>query len=158
MFCLTVTNQSIKSNEERNNRQNKQDKSEATKIDTKNIFDSHCHMDRVFYKLFGTVKGDFFDVDAFTYRFGNYGPLEVLKYYFKSKFTANFEGIINVITDPYFFHEKYWNWIALESNVYLALGCHPSDVHHYDEKADYELEQGEILLLLYCYCPKLVRK
>ena len=58
---------------------------------------------------------------------------------------VSFEGFINVITNPTYFDKKYWEWIvANEPNVYLALGCHPSDASTYDEIADWQLEKGKL--------------
>ena len=107
----------------------------------KNIFDSHCHLDRTFSKIFGTSKKTFFDEKSFRNEFGNFGAWEFLKYEYN--LSESLEGIINVITNPRYFDEKFWNWIAKESNVYLAIGCHPSDAQQYDPKADFELEKGK---------------
>ena len=107
-----------------------------------NIFDSHCHLDRMFYKLFG--KNNFYHKKVPTkYK----GPFDFLKHEFKSKFPASFEGFVNVITNPSYFDIKYWEWIvANEPNVYLALGCHPSSVSAYDETADWQLQKGKTLI------------
>ena len=103
-----------------------------------NIFDSHCHLDRMFYKIYG--KYNFF-IDKVPSKYK--GPFDFMKHEFKSKFPASFEGFINVITNPAYFDIKYWEWIVTnEPNVYLALGCHPSNVSAYDELANSQLEKG----------------
>ena len=55
-------------------------------------------------------------------------PFEVLrKMPKKIPNTVSFNGCINVITNPYHFDKIYWEWLADEPNVYLAIGCHPQD-------------------------------
>ena len=94
----------------------------------------------MFSKVFGQYNF-FLDKVPSKYK----GPFDFMKHEFKSKFPASFEGFINVITNPTYFDEKYWEWIvAKESNVYLALGCHPSDASNYDPFAEWQLEQGKL--------------
>ena len=109
-----------------------------------NIFDSHCHLDRMFYQLIG--KNFYLDNLPSKYKINGLvckNPFDFMKHEFKSKFSL--EGFINVITNPTYFDKKYWEWIvANEPNVYLALGCHPSDASTYDEIADWQLEKGKL--------------
>ena len=110
-----------------------------------NIFDSHCHLDRMFSKIIGkNFSNSKYKINGLECK----NPLDILKHEFKSKFPASFEGLINVITNPTYFDIKYWEWIvANEPNIYLALGCHPSSVSAYDEVAESELERGTYISL-----------
>ena len=114
-----------------------------------NIFDSHCHLDRMFSKIIGkNFSNSKYKINGLECK----NPLDILKHEFKSKFPASFEGLINVITNPTYFDIKYWEWIvANEPNIYLALGCHPSSVSAYDEVAESELERGTYIHKLKIY-------
>ena len=96
------------------------------------IFDSHCHLDRIFFK-FSKEK------TFFTGKFGQ--PIAVLRQKFYHAFNSKFDGCINVITNPKYFSPKFWNWMN-ESNVWQAVGCHPENAHLYDELAEMDLESA----------------
>ena len=97
------------------------------------LFDSHCHLDRVFGRAFNKPSSDFFKPGP--------QPLQLLKETYPEDFTSMFEGCINVITHPNKFHTKFWDWLD-EPQMYLALGCHPENSNHYNLSAEYYLEQA----------------
>ena len=94
------------------------------------IFDSHCHLNRIFKRL---GMGGFYNR-----RYPE--PVAFLKKKFNVAF-KKFDGCINVITNPIEFDEKYWSWMD-EFNVYQAIGCHPESAQDYDDKADYDLQKA----------------
>ena len=100
-----------------------------------NIFDSHCHLDRVYERL-GHSRSVF-------YKGFHKRPLLFLRYTY-SKLFEKFDGCINVITSPEHFDKKCWDWLVEDPDLYLAIGCHPSDCWDFDEKATKDLELGKI--------------
>ena len=106
-----------------------------------NLFDSHCHLDRVFEKLGYDSRNGFYRRDAS-------GPLECLRRDY-SKLFEKFDGCINVITSPEHFKKKYWEWLVEDPNLYLAIGCHPSDCTNYDDGSTEELEIGKINISIF---------
>ena len=112
-----------------------------------NIFDSHCHLDRIFNKRFHIKTKDFFSPEQITMNiFLNNlqakGPLDALRKSYPKACFDSFEGCINVITSPLYFEKMYWEWMTSEPNVYLAIGCHPQDGNKYDEVAEFHLKNG----------------
>ena len=55
-----------------------------------------------------------------------------------------YSGCIHVITSPWFFHKYYWEWLTVEPNIYLALGCHPQDSMKMKEENFNDLENAMI--------------
>ena len=100
-----------------------------------NIFDSHCHLDRVFEKL-GYSRYAFYKGQA------SRRPLQHLRHKYSILF-EKFEGCINVITSPEHFLKICWEWLVEDPNLYLAIGCHPSDCMHYDDGSTKDLEKGK---------------
>ena len=114
-----------------------------------NIFDSHCHLDRIYCRMFSITENQFFNLKGdpeFTAFLSKMNleprPLEILKKMFPKAFHC-FEGCINVITNPFRFEKKYWEWMTLDPNIYLAIGCHPESSINYDELADLQLRNGK---------------
>ena len=106
------------------------------------IFDTHCHLDRIFMKLHGTRIADFYDQKRFMENFDN-GPFEVLrKIPGLIPNPVPYSGCLHVITSPHFFDKTFWDWLTLEPNVYLALGCHPQDSMKMEEKDFLNLENS----------------
>merc|ERR1712018_888449 len=68
-----------------------------------NIFDSHCHLDRVYEKL-GHNRSVF-------YKAYHKRPLQFLRYTYSTLFDK-FDGCINVITSPEHFDKKCWDWLV----------------------------------------------
>ena len=101
-----------------------------------NIFDSHCHLDRVFEKL-GYSRYSFYKGHI------SRRPLQHLRRHYSILF-EKFEGCINVITSPEHFLKTYWEWLVVDPNLYLAIGCHPSDCMNYDDGSTKDLETGKI--------------
>ena len=93
------------------------------------LFDSHCHLDRIFSQAFQKPIADFFNS-------GPQQPLEILK----EKYSKEaFIECINVITNVKYFNHKYWSSFFDYPKIWLAIGCHPSECKDYDEQAEYEL-------------------
>ena len=96
------------------------------------LFDSHCHLDRVFSWTFQKPVSDFF-------KSGSQEPLALLK----EKYSINaFKECINVITNVKYFNHKYWSFFFDDPTIWLAIGCHPADCKEYDEQAEYELTKS----------------
>jgi hypothetical protein len=96
-----------------------------------NIFDTHCHIDRLFALLFEIEGNDFYNPNSYKMKkilsrqYNTKGPMELLR---KMKYKAHgykFEGCINVVCDPKFFEKKFWEWLTFEKDVWFTLGCHP---------------------------------
>ena len=113
-----------------------------------NLFDSHCHLDRVFNKRFGVGFDDFYQPSKNPMKdhLGSKGPLEDLRSRFKKSFNK-FEGCISAITHPKYFDKKHWEWMTKDPNVYLAIGCHPSQWKNFDATAHANLKTGTFLSL-----------
>lgn len=101
-----------------------------------NIFDSHCHLDRVFTKWLGYSQLEF-------YKGVMPRPLQCLRNVY-SKLFDKFDGCINVITSPEYFVKECWDWLVEDPTLYLAIGCHPSNCMYYDEESAKHLEIGKI--------------
>ena len=96
------------------------------------LFDSHCHLDRIFRQAFQKPIADFFDS-------GPQQPLEILK----EKYSKEaFIECINVITNVKYFNHKYLSSFFDYPKIRLAIGCHPSECKDYDERAEYELRKS----------------
>ena len=114
-----------------------------------NIFDAHCHLDRIYCRMFSITEEQFFnlkedpELKAFLSKMNwEPRPLEILKKMFPTAFHC-FEGCVNVITNPFRFEKNCWEWMTSDPNVYLAIGCHPQSSIHYDELADLQLRNGK---------------
>ena len=70
----------------------------------KMLFDSHCHLDRIFSKTFKKSVSDFYQPSS--------QPLKKLReMYDASSFATPFEGCINIITHPKHFPTQFWDWL-----------------------------------------------
>jgi hypothetical protein len=95
-----------------------------------NIFNTHCHIDQIFFKL-NIVPGsiDFYNPisgpmkKTFSRPSNSKGPMEVLRKYKKQAHGDKFEGCINAICDPKYFEKKHWEWMTIEKDVWFTLGC-----------------------------------
>ena len=106
------------------------------------LFDSHCHLDRIFTRKFDQSSNDFYGVNAKLPIQHALRPLAMLKKKYKFAFGRDpdvFEGCIHNICHPKYFSKRYWEWMTQERGLYLALGCHPQSAKTYDEVDDYEL-------------------
>ena len=129
-----------------------EDEHQKTHISTSkaNIFDSHCHLDRVFFQHFRIQGYEFHDPTSskmrsqFDYwKVNDQDPLAVLRKKYSLAFSEKFEGCIHVICNPLHFGKGYWEWIATsKSKIWLTLGCHPSAAANYDDKSEWELERA----------------
>ena len=115
------------------------------------IFDSHCHLDRVFNILFTQHSSDFYTEKKAspTKKFsssvksnGCPGPLTVLRTKYKCVYDDNFEGCINIICHPNHFAKRNWEWMTNDPGLYFAIGCHPQSAGYFDTCSEYELEQA----------------
>ena len=114
-----------------------------------NLFDSHCHLDRVFNKRFGVGRDVFYQPlkNPMKDLLGSKGPLEELRSRFKKSFNK-LDGCISVITHPIYFDKKHWEWMTKDPKIYLAIGCHPSQWKKYDAMAHANLKIGITYYLL----------
>ena len=125
------------------------DEHQKTKIITSktNIFDSHCHFDDIFKRIWNIDRINFYNptspqMKALLDRFKVDGPLGILME-LNSCAHHQFEGCVNVIYDPMSFEQKDWEWIVnREPGVWLALGCHPNKAHLFDEPAHFYLTKA----------------
>ena len=100
-------------------------------------------LDRIFNKRFGVGLDDFFQPlkNPMKDLLESKGPLALLQSKFKKSFNK-FEGCISAITHPKYFEKKCWEWISKDPNVFLAIGCHPSQWKNYNEAAHANLKAG----------------
>ena len=110
------------------------------------IFDSHCHLDRVFARLFpGESNTDFYCEKKSSKKSpkGSNGPLTVLRNKFRFMgFDDTFEGCINIICTPKYFSKRFWEWMSNDRGLYFAIGCHPQSASYYDPFSEFDLEQA----------------
>ena len=113
-----------------------------------NLFDSHCHLDRIFNKRFGVELDDFYQPlkNPMKDLLGSKGVLEELRSRFKKSFNK-LDGCINTIDHPNYFDKKHWEWMTKDPNMYLAIGCHPSQWKNYDATAHANLKTGTYYFL-----------
>lgn len=103
-----------------------------------NIFDSHCHLDRIFfgpsnqpglYRNMGlglplSVERDM--GERKNENLPTFKPLEYLKSKFPETFGKKFEGCITNCCDPEYWETEKLRWLMQEPEVWLTIGCHPS--------------------------------
>ncbi|XP_071083549.1 uncharacterized protein [Haliotis cracherodii] len=89
------------------------------------FIDTHCHLDFLFNR------------EGFKGTFAKY----MLKH--EETFPENFEGCVAVFCNPASFLPKsgLWRDVVMESNVWLAMGCHPKNVTSFDTVAVEGLKQ-----------------
>lgn len=101
------------------------------------LFDSHCHLDRVFF------KGNSKDMKHFYTASAGRQILNELMDKYPSAFDPKtaFDGCIHVITHPRFFAPNQWSWIlSSHPNIWMTVGCHPSLASQFDDRAEFDLE------------------
>lgn len=91
-------------------------------IQNKNVFDSHCHLDRLF--------GDFIQEPQYYQKFKSQNA-DILG--------KTFEGCITSFCQPKDWRKRPWQWILQEEGVYGAIGVHPSRAREYDQDTEDEL-------------------
>ncbi len=64
-----------------------------------NIFDSHCHLDRLFARLYSPTSHEFYDKEPRLLRSGQL-PLQHLRKFLPGEHTSKFEGYIHAVSDP----------------------------------------------------------
>ena len=116
------------------------------------IFDSHCHLDRVFKILFTQNSFDFYTekkapaIKKFSSTSSKSkaagGPLTVLRTKYKCVYDENFEGCINIICHPNHFAKHNWEWMTDDPGLYFAIGCHPQNASSFDSCSEFELEKA----------------
>lgn len=107
------------------------------------LFDAHCHLDRIFMKVFDQLPNEFYGLNAKLPMQHASRPLAMLKKKYLFAFGGNpdlFEGCIHNICHPKYFNKKHWEWMTQEKGLYLALGCHPQSAKVYDEVDEFELQ------------------
>ncbi|XP_059092958.1 putative deoxyribonuclease TATDN2 isoform X2 [Tigriopus californicus] len=88
----------------------------------RNVFDSHCHLDRLFGDL--VLKPKYFQ----TFKRENAAIMG-----------ETFEGCITSFCQPRDWREKPWQCVLEEEGIYGAIGVHPSRAREYDENTEDEL-------------------
>jgi len=108
---------------------------ENIKVSFKNIFDSHCHIDRIFHKHRRELNLQ-----------NTRSPpackaLETLHSdsYETNSLNSKFEGCITVCCDVERWKDNWYNWLTKEDNVWVTYGCHPANADTYDDLAECEL-------------------
>ena len=97
------------------------------------LFDSHCHLDRVFSKALNKPASHFFNSRSKE-------PLQLLKEQYSKE---AFIECINVLScHVKYFNHKYWSSFLDYPKIWLAIGCHPSECKDYDKQAEYELTKA----------------
>jgi len=104
-------------------------------ITNRNIFDSHCHLDRIFRKHRKDLKWH-----------DKRSPppsqaLEILhkEYRLTEKVKSKFEGCISVCCDVERWNDEWYHWLTKEDNVWLTYGCHPANASSFEDWAESEL-------------------
>lgn len=112
------------------------------------IFDSHCHLDRIFfgptfqpglYRHIGlgfplSAVKDMGEIN--NKNLPDFKPLEYLVSKFPEAFGNKFEGCITVCCDPEYWDSEKLEWLMQESNVWLTIGCHPSKAPLYNKEKE----------------------
>lgn len=103
---------------------------------TKNIFDSHCHLDRMFRwhrKELNLIFNDAKKAESHD-KIPNVTALTHLKTIQNVGrcFGSKFEGCISVCCDPELWQEKWFEWLIQDPNVWLTYGCHPGKANIFD--------------------------
>ena len=84
------------------------------------IFDSHCHIDRIFNKCGLTLQSD---------------PMGILKTNFPLAFGPNFEGAIHNVINPSQYTNKDVKPFVNAPQIWLTFGCHPNFAEQYTPEA-----------------------
>ena len=107
---------------------------DPSRVPDRNIFDTHCHLDRLFLSYKSRTKlGITESLPAFMKRFK---ALRFLKDRFPAAFGPKFEGCISNCCDPDTWRDRdLYEWLMAEDGVSLAFGCHPSKAHLFDASA-----------------------
>lgn len=112
------------------------------------IFDSHCHLDRIFFGPtnepglyrqigLGLPRSSVRDMgEKNNQNLPHFKPLEYLKSKFPETFGDKFEGCITVCCDPEYWQEEKMEWLLQEENVWLTIGCHPSKALLYNREKE----------------------
>lgn len=105
----------------------------------KNIFDSHCHLIRIFKQNQRRIRGLKKWEDS--RKPPTCRPLETLLKHksVKEDFASSFEGCITVCCDPINWKIEWYEWLTQENNVYLTYGCHPAKAKFYEDCTEFEL-------------------
>lgn len=118
-----------------------------------NIFDSHCHLDRIFFGPTnepGLYRNIGLGLPRSTYRdmgeknndnLPKFKPLEYLRTKFPESFGKKFEGCISVCCDPEYWEKEKMEWLMQEPDVWLTIGCHPSKAPLFTRNKELFLKQ-----------------
>ncbi len=101
-----------------------------------NIFDSHCHLDRLYSRMYPPSSHEFYEKVPHVLRDGKM-PLQNLRNYLGAEHSAKFEGLIHVICDPRdfqvgnkinfrFFQDKVLHFLSSLANGFGLLVRNPS--------------------------------
>lgn len=112
------------------------------------IFDSHCHLDRIFFGPtnepgmyrnigLGLPKSSAKDMgEKDNKNLPNFKPLQYLKSEFPETFGNKFEGCISNCCDPEYWESEKLEWLMQEPDVRLSIGCHPSKAPLYNKEKE----------------------